>query len=924
VFHRDRIALDGQWEFWTDPENELSTTTLNAENRIQITVPSPLQIQSPDLNHYSGAAWYQRELGIPAGWLEGKPNKSAIILGIDAADYAAEVWLNGVKVGEHEGGYLPFELDATAAAVAGSNILTVRIDDPPSLFPEIPHGKQGWYGPLSGIWQSVWLERRPNLHIRSMQIHPDPDQGCVEAQVILSASDDSPFRLVARVIDPFGELAASTEEVFPSGKHGVNFALEVTQHLLWSPDSPHLYHLEVQVEDGQGAVDVQSKHFGFRKIEAREGKLYLNGQFLYLRGALDQDYYLETIYTTPDLAFLEDQIHKAKELGLNCLRCHIKVADPRYYDVADRLGMLIWTELPNWSVFTPSAGQRGRDTLQGILARDGHHPSIIVWTIINENWGTDLVNDRSHRAWLKDTYRWLKGLDPTRLVVDNSPCLPNFHIQTDLEDFHFYRAIPDQRTEWDQFVQEFASRPEWTFCPNGDKVRTGQEPLIVSEFGNWGLPDADLLVDPHGRDPWWFGTGYEWSQGVVYPEGVRQRFNNLGLQRVFGSWKKFVEATQWQQYLALKYQIEAMRLQPEISGYVITELTDVHWECNGLLDMRRNPKAFHQVLKNFNAGTVIIPKWERVSYWSGEMVKIGISISHGTSPALGPAELTWSLSSGNVESSMETPAMQEGKVLQVGEISFQAPELAAPQVVQLKFELRSAEGELIAINTLDLSLFPQRCLPDGAGRTRIYTPDQNLAERLKDLGYSLAESLDQADLAVVSNVDDALLDYMGQGGRLLVLADRAVQNTRTQPALIFQANQPPSDPAARSVQIMPGIRMEARQGTPWIGDWASAFSWVGRKGPFDRLPGGPLIEHSFDRVIPVYVLVGFRDWDFRSLVHAGIVVGWVHKPAVMIGERYYGKGRAVLNTFRLDDAALGTDPTAIALFDGLIELALRK
>jgi hypothetical protein len=105
-----------------------------------------------------------------------------------------------------------------------------------------------------------------------------------------------------------------------------------------------------------------------------------------------------------------------------------------------------------------------------------------------------------------------------------------------------------------------------------------------------------------------------------------------------------------------------VRLQPEITGYVITELTDVHWECNGLLDMRRNPKAFHQALKNFNASTVIIPNWERVSYWSGETVKIGISLSHGASQALRPAELTWSLSSGIVEGVLETPAIQPGEV----------------------------------------------------------------------------------------------------------------------------------------------------------------------------------------------------------------------------------------------------------------------
>jgi hypothetical protein len=192
------------------------------------------------------------------------------------------------------------------------------------------------------------------------------------------------------------------------------------------------------------------------------------------------------------------------------------------------------------------------------------------------------------------------------------------------------------------------------------------------------------------------------------------------------------------------------------------------------------------------------------------------------------------------------------------------------------------------------------------------------------LGYLLSGSQEEADLAVVSSVDEAMLAYMCQGGRVLVLADRAVQAAQKEDFSIISSIPAVRDQANSSVQIMPGIRMESRHGTPWIGDWASAFSWLDRRGPFAHLPGGPLIEHSFDRVIPDCVLVGFRDWDFRSLVHAGVVVGWVHKPAVMIGERYYGKGRAVLNTFRLDDASLGTDPTATALLDGLIELALRR
>ena len=159
------------------------------------------------------------------------------------------------------------------------------------------------------------------------------------------------------------------------------------------------------------------------------------------------------ICTTPSDEFLEDQFRKAKELGLNCLRCHIKAPDPRYYDAADRIGLLIWTELPNGGISTDRSRARKEATLKGIVDRDSHHPSIIIWTIINENWGVDLVHDSEHRDWLKKMYHWLKAYDPSRLVVDNSPLSPSFHVETDIADYHFYAGYPDNRRAWDRFVK---------------------------------------------------------------------------------------------------------------------------------------------------------------------------------------------------------------------------------------------------------------------------------------------------------------------------------------------------------------------------------------------------------------------------------------------------------------------------------------
>src|SRR5687768_15679682 len=176
---RTRLSLDGQWNFWTDPHSSQSLSSLDEQHAAHITVPAPWQADAR-FRDYIGAAWYRCEIDIPAEWFE---SGRVILLGFGAVDYFAEVWLNDIKVGEHEGGYLPFEMDITTAARSGVNVFTVRVDDPLEIFPEIPHGKQSWYGMLSGIWQSVWVESRAATHIQRAKISTDGEQVSVDVTV---------------------------------------------------------------------------------------------------------------------------------------------------------------------------------------------------------------------------------------------------------------------------------------------------------------------------------------------------------------------------------------------------------------------------------------------------------------------------------------------------------------------------------------------------------------------------------------------------------------------------------------------------------------------------------------------------------------------------------------------------------------------
>jgi len=894
---RPTLSLDGTWDFHFCGDAQIALE--DVEDWRGCAVPAPWQAQFAELRQRNGRAWYRRKFELPADWSSG-----AVFLRFGAVNYHAKVLVNEKPAIEHEGGWLPFETEIGAFLRPGANDLAVHVtapNDDPARYPGYPFsetlvGKQSWYGPLGGIWQSVLLERRTPDHIRLLRLRPRRAGGAVEVRLNLSRPLPVPHEVEFQIDSPEGRVQETARLTLATGQEQASTSLLVAEPRDWSPEAPHLYRLRATLGCCGASVDVVNEQFGFRSIETRAGCIYLNGKPLFLRGALDQDYYPDGICTAPSEAFLEDQFRKAKALGLNCLRCHIKVPDPRYYAVADRVGLLIWTELPNAGRLTGQARARAEATLRGILDRDGNHPCIFCWTIVNEDWGADLVHSAEDRAWLRRMVDWLKAADPDRLVVDNSPIAPSFHLRSDLEDFHFYAAIPDHRRSWDGFVEALAPRPTWTYGPAADVVRVGDEPLLCSEFGNWGLPDPQRLRGPDDAEPWWFETGQDWGEGVAYPHGVEDRFRATGLEPVFGSLGAFVEATQWQQYRALKYQIESMRRQPALAGYVITEFTDCHWESNGLLDMRRNPRVFHEVFAAVNAETVIVPRWRRVAYRAGETIRVELAAAHG-GQLVPDVTLRWRC--GGAAGEAGSFALEQG-IRDLPPAIFPAPISQGSAVQRLELDL-IAGGRVLATNHLELAVLPARAAAL-AGDIQIWSMGE-LSARIQSLGYRLATSLVEADVAIAFALDETLCAAIRGGARVVLLADSPME---LQP--IF-----PHWQAARVVR---------RSGTMWQGDWISTFSWLRRDGPFASVPGGPLIDHAFDRVIPNHVVAGCSTWDFQARVHAGMVIGWVHKPAGLIVERERGRGKMVVTTFRLLEDAPDNDPVATALLDGLLELAL--
>jgi hypothetical protein len=912
---RSRISLDGIWNFKHADRSDWR----------EISVPLPWQAACDDLRDVAGRAEYVREFALPADWKKG-----TVVLAFGAVGYICDVFLNGHPVGSHEGGYLPFEFTLPAALLQDNNKLEVKVISPTGdaaeypdyPFSEIPHGKQSWYGMLSGIWQSVYLEKRSTSHIVTSRVSAALDTGLVTFKVDVAGNNAN--RVRARVISSENVEVASADIALDGPS--VQGSLAVSDVASWSPETPTLYSLELALFDGEELIDSTSKTFGFRTFESRDGKFYLNGEPFYLRGALDQDYYPGTISTPPSLEFLEDQFRKAKALGLNCVRMHIKVPDPRYYDVADRMGMTIWADIPNVEIFSEKSSKRLRDTMSGMLERDDHHPSIIVWTIINEDWGTRLREEPDQRQWLIQTVDWLKALDPTRLVVDNSACGPNYHVKTDINDYHYYRTVPELRSEWDELTKEFAAGSNWTYSPHGDAVRTGAEPLVVSEFGVWGLPHLADLKDSEGKEPWWFESGVGQSDGVAYPHGIEARFNGYRLGRVFGTLDDFADAAQWYQYQNFKYEIESLRAESKIAGYVITELTDVHWEPNGLLDMERNPRIFADRFASFNTDTVIVPKVDRFAWWSGESVAVDLSIAAGGIAVAEGCSVTWSIEELDNRGSTTVPAVDPLDVAKLPTVSIPLPAVEDARMIDIAFALTTQGGKVLATNSLRVALHPRRAGPPVA--VSIASDEVAVQDHFAALGYKI-EDPERADIVVTRNLDEKRIDDIRLGRKILLLAEKARGGylrtdapPREPPGLLLNDDTPgiPSPPYFS----FPGHGLVNRRGTMWNGDWVTTFSWLARSGPYAAIPGGPMIDLTFDRIVPRAVMTGFRPWEFDARVKSGVVVGWIHKAAATIIEKPYGKGHLLATTFRLLEDDAGFDPTATTLLDALIQDLAQK
>jgi len=556
------MNLNGLWQYSILPK---SSETIPAAYDGKILVPFAVESALSGVGKTVGkdsVLWYERTVSIPSAF-----RKNNVLLQFGAVDWLCDVYVNGKKIGSHQGGYDPFSFDITSALIKGANQkIALRVWDPSDEGPQ-PRGKQVkepksiWYTPVTGIWQTVWLESVPKTYISSTKQTPDLSrqsvsvganvEGVLEGDQILVSAWKGNQKLTEQTVAPnaLAELSISNPEI-------------------WSPENPFLYDLKISVVRKGKVVDEVSSYFAMRKISMAADKngiqrMLLNDKFVFQYGPLDQGWWPDGLYTAPTDEALKFDIEKTKEMGFNMIRKHVKVEPARWYNYCDKLGILVWQDMPSGDLgnrWESRPGIYGRATDKNrteeseniyrtewneIMQDLYNFPCIVVWVPFNEAWG---------QFKTKEIVEWTMKKDPSRLI--NTASGGNFENVGHIMDLHNY--------------------PE-PLMPDPVLFGAGRV-LVLGEFGGLGLPIE----------------GHTW-----------QEKNNWGYQ----SFKNKDELLK--RYSELMDRMPAL-IEKGLSAAVYTQTTDVEIETNGLMTYDRKDikipaaslKAIHDKVYNSAASKV--------------------------------------------------------------------------------------------------------------------------------------------------------------------------------------------------------------------------------------------------------------------------------------------------------------------------------
>ncbi|AIQ16879.1 beta-galactosidase [Paenibacillus sp. FSL H7-0357] len=553
------INLNGQWQFeidhgksgkergYHDKGHDLSGT---------ITVPfcPESKLSGVEYTDFMAAVWYKRELTLPENWTNGRT-----LLHFGAVDYMAEVWVNGVSVGTHRGGYTSFSFDITSNLLPGGNVISVYAEDdvrsgrqPRGKQSEMFHSHGCDYTRTTGIWQTVWLEQVPDVYLSDMKVVPDPDNACVHLEVKVHGNVSGGILTASALYD---SRSVGETRVLVSG-HSVKLTLPLSEVHLWEVGNARLYGLKLSLHTQGRETDTVDSYFGLRTVLLDGMKFLINGKPVFQRLVLDQGFYPEGIYTAPGDEDLRKDIEISMGLGFNGARLHEKIFEPRFLYWADQLGYLVWGEHANWGLNITGAESLARflpEWLEG-MQRDYNHPALIGWCPFNETWDRD--GTKQNNDVLRIVYEVTKRMDPTRPVIDTSG---NFHVVTDIFDLHDYDQNPQTFRERYEPMKDGGE----VFNTFPDRQTYEGQPYFISEYGG-------IWWNPQQKDEKSWGYG----DRPATEEAFIERYEGL---------------------------TQVLLDHPMMFGFCYTQLYDVEQEVNGLYTYDRQPKFDPELIRRINS-----------------------------------------------------------------------------------------------------------------------------------------------------------------------------------------------------------------------------------------------------------------------------------------------------------------------------------
>ena len=548
------LNLNGQWSFATDPHNVgvREKWWQRTEWTQAITVPFCPNSAASGVTVDSdiSTVWYQRVFTVPDWGAE------EIALNIGACDYDTWIYINGHQVGQHRGGYTPIHIAIGDYLHPGNNTITVRAADSDSW--QQPRGKQAgttrWpidYDSVIGIWQSVWLEPVDPVHLLNIGSHYAID--AQELQLTCELSNTFAGRLAVTIKS--NEIVLCTAQASGQGRSEIRLKLPIENPKLWSPEKPYLYSLELQlVDENNHLIDQVTSYTGLRELTVTNGQHCLNGNPLFLRGILDQGYFPGGWYSPESDQAIKQDIELTKAMGFNFARKHQKAEDPRYLYWADKMGLLVWAEMPSGRIFSTELITSLTAQWLDLVRRDRGHPCVIGWVPFNESWGVWHIQQRpEQRALVDGLVQMTKALDSSRPVIGNDGWE---YSSGDLWTLHLYH---DAQRTLDERLAVLLADPRQTVT-EGDRPRVGalvdsdpsNLPVMLTECGEVGFETDSATKD-----------AFAYGDLPTDTKALEQE-----IRRIMAS----------------------INASETLQGFVWTQLTDVQQEINGLLYFDRRPK----------------------------------------------------------------------------------------------------------------------------------------------------------------------------------------------------------------------------------------------------------------------------------------------------------------------------------------------